>query len=41
MHDDDDIIIASYKEGFSKYDKDGVIDMGNRLKYKFDLQIAF
>ena len=36
---DDDIIIASYKEAFSKYASDGVIDMDNRLKYKFDFQI--
>jgi AraC family transcriptional regulator, transcriptional activator of pobA len=38
MHDDD-IIIASYKEAFSKYAKDGVIDMDNRLRHKFDFQI--
>ena len=38
MHDDD-IIIASYKEAFSKYAKDGVIDMDNRLKHTFDFQI--
>jgi AraC family transcriptional regulator, transcriptional activator of pobA len=38
MHDDD-IIIASYKEAFSKYAKDGVIDMDSRLKYTFDFQI--
>ncbi|HSZ35440.1 MAG TPA: AraC family transcriptional regulator [Puia sp.] len=38
MHDDD-IIIAAYKEAFGKYAKDGVIDMDNRLKHRFDFQI--
>jgi AraC family transcriptional regulator, transcriptional activator of pobA len=38
MHDDD-IIITSYKEAFSKYAKDGVIDMDNRLRHKVDFQI--
>jgi len=36
---DDDIIIASYKEAFSKYARDWVIDMDNRLKHRFDFQI--
>jgi AraC family transcriptional regulator, transcriptional activator of pobA len=36
---DDNTIIASYKEAFSKYARDGVIDMDNRLKYAFDFQI--
>lgn len=32
-------IIKEYKEAFRKYAKDGIIDMDNRLKHKFDYQI--
>ena len=36
---DDLTIINEYKEAFRKYAKDGIIDMDNRLKHKFDYQI--
>jgi len=36
---DDHTIIQDYKEAFRKYAKDGIIDLDNRLKYKFDFQI--
>lgn len=36
---DDLIIIKEYKDAFRKHAKDGIIDMDNRLKYKFDYQI--
>jgi AraC family transcriptional activator of pobA len=35
---EDDIIIRDYHEAFRKYAKDGIIDMDNRLKYKFSFQ---
>lgn len=36
---DDLAIIREYKEAFRRYAKDGIIDMDNRLKHKFDYQI--
>ncbi|HEX9512395.1 MAG TPA: helix-turn-helix domain-containing protein [Puia sp.] len=36
---DDLTIIREYKEAFRKYAKEGIIDLDNRLKYKFDFQI--
>lgn len=36
---DDNTILREYKEAFRKYSKDGIIDMDNRLKCKFDFQI--
>jgi AraC family transcriptional activator of pobA len=36
---DDQAILREYKEAFRKYAKDGIIDLDNRLKYKFDFQI--
>ena len=36
---DDQTILREYKEAFRKYAKDGIIDLDNRLKYKFDFQI--
>src|SRR5258708_36073594 len=36
---DDLTIIREYKEAFRKYTKDGIIDLDNRLKYKFNFQI--
>ncbi|HLZ17854.1 MAG TPA: helix-turn-helix transcriptional regulator [Cyclobacteriaceae bacterium] len=36
---DDLSIIKEYKEAFRKYAKDGIIDLDNRLKHKFDYQI--
>jgi len=36
---DDNIIVKEYKEAFRKYSKDGIIDLDNRLRYKFSFQI--
>ncbi len=36
---DDLTIIKEYKEAFRKYAKDGIIDLDNCLKHKFDYQI--
>ena len=36
---DDLTIIKEYKDAFRKYAKDGIIDMDNCLKHKFDYQI--
>ena len=37
--DNDALIIKEYREAFKKYAKDGIIDMDNRLKHKFNFQI--
>src|SRR5258708_34755464 len=36
---EDAIILNEYREAFLKYAKDGVIDMDNRLRYKFIFQV--
>ena len=36
---DDAIILKEYREAFRKYAKDGVIDMDDHLKHKFNLQV--
>ena len=40
MRMQDDIkIIQEYREAFQKYVKDGIIDMDDRLRYKFTFHI--
>ncbi|HEV2355841.1 MAG TPA: hypothetical protein VGR89_16445, partial [Puia sp.] len=36
---EDELIIREYREAFRKYSRDGVIDMDNRLRYKFTFQV--
>ena len=36
---EDALIIKEYREAFRKYAKDGIIDMDDRLKHKFNFQI--
>jgi AraC-like DNA-binding protein len=36
---EDALIIKEYREAFRKYAKDGIIDLDDRLKYKFNFQI--
>lgn len=36
---EDALIIEEYREAFRKYAKDGIIDMDNRLRHKFNFQI--
>jgi AraC-like DNA-binding protein len=36
---EDALIIKEYREAFRKYAKDGIIDMDNRLRLKFNFQI--
>lgn len=39
MREEDELILREYREAFRKYAKDGVIDMDNRLRHKFNFQV--